>query len=183
MTDNYVVTTVGRDRPGIVAAVSGVLAELGCNLQDSTMATLRGEFAIVLLLAAPPGVDQEALEAGLAKVADELDLVVSVRPLSPEEAEGTGQAGEEREAWTVAVHGGDRPGIVHAVTQALAEAGGNVVDLGTHLVGTPEAPVYTLTLRATVAPGRGEELAEAVRAAAEAVGVDCSVHRDDADLL
>ena len=32
------------------------------------------------------------------------------------------------EPWTVAVHGADHTGIVHGITSALADAGGNVVD-------------------------------------------------------
>ena len=44
-------------------------------------------------------------------------------------------------------------GIVRDVTKALADAGGNVVDLSTHLVGGPDAPVYVMTLWVTL-PGR-----------------------------
>ena len=80
--------------------------------------------------------------------------------------------------------GVDRPGIVAAVSGALADAGGNVVDLSTHLVGAPEAPMYVMTLRVTL-PGHPdpEAAAERVRASAEALGVHCSVRPDDADTL
>ena len=40
-----VLTGVGRDRVGIVAELARVLYELGCNLLDSSMTLLRGEFA------------------------------------------------------------------------------------------------------------------------------------------
>ncbi|HVF11766.1 MAG TPA: ACT domain-containing protein, partial [Actinomycetota bacterium] len=32
------VTATGKDRPGIVAAVTGALLEVGCNLSDCSMA-------------------------------------------------------------------------------------------------------------------------------------------------
>jgi glycine cleavage system transcriptional repressor len=176
-------SALGADRPGIVAAVSGVLVELGCNLEDSTMTNLQGHFAVMLVVAAPEGVTAGALEEALVAVAGRFELVVVVRPLG--DAPAPGQVpGAPTESWTIAVHGADRPGIVRDVTSALAAAGGNVVDLSTHLVGGTDAPVYVMTLWVTLAAGEaGEAAAEAIRQAAAALDVHCSVHRDEVDLL
>jgi len=176
-------SALGADRPGIVAAVSAVLVDLGCNLEDSTMTNLQGHFAVMLVVAAPDGVSAGALEDALGAVAGEFELVVAVRPLEdappPGAASGTGT-----EPWTIAVHGADRPGIVRDVTGALAGAGGNVVDLSTHLVGGAGAPVYVMTLWVTLPAGaQGETAAERIRQAATALDVHCSVHRDEVDLL
>ena len=174
-------SALGADRPGIVAAVSGVLVEHGCNLEDSTMTILHGHFAVLLVVAAPDDVTAVTLEEALAAVAARFELVVAVRPLREAAAAAAPVAVE---AWTVAVHGADRPGIVRDVTAALAGAGGNVVDLSTHLVGGPDAPVYVMTLRVTLPAGAGgEEAAARTREAAESLNVHCSVHRDEADLL
>ena len=43
------VTVIGRDRPGIIADTTGLLADLGANLEDSSMTLLRGHFAMVLV--------------------------------------------------------------------------------------------------------------------------------------
>jgi len=173
-------SAVGVDQPGIVAAVSGVLVDLGCNLEDSTMSILQGQFAMVLVVANPEGVDAGRLEEALAPVAARFGLVVVVRPFV--EVEGGEPAGHE--PWTVSVHGGDRIGIVHAVASALAEEGGNVVDLSTHLVGGADAPLYVMTVRATLPAGSaGVAAAARVEQAATALGVRCTVHRDDADVL
>ncbi|MFL5868791.1 MAG: ACT domain-containing protein, partial [Thermoleophilaceae bacterium] len=51
-------TAIGRDRPGIVAALSGVLLEHELNVEDSQATILRGHFSIVLVVAAPEGVDR-----------------------------------------------------------------------------------------------------------------------------
>src|SRR5580693_8960327 len=74
-------SALGVDRPGIVAAVSGVLVDLGCNLEDSTMTNLQGHFAVMLVVAAPDGVTAPALETALADVAAGFELVIAVRPL------------------------------------------------------------------------------------------------------
>ena len=44
-------TVLGHDRPGIIAEVTGILADLGVNLEDSTMTLLRGHFSFVLICA------------------------------------------------------------------------------------------------------------------------------------
>jgi glycine cleavage system transcriptional repressor len=174
-------SALGVDRPGIVAALSGVLVDLGCNLEDSTMTNLQGHFAVLLVVAAPDGVAAEALESALGEVAGRFQLTVAVRPLGDAPAS---EEGPPTDAWTVAVHGADRPGIVRDVTSALAGAGGNVVDLSTHLVGEAGAPVYVMTLWVTLPTGAaGEAAAERIRQAAAALDVHCSVHRDEVDLL
>ena len=45
MQERWIVTALGQDRPGIVAGVTKVLYDLGCNLEDSAMTRLEGEFA------------------------------------------------------------------------------------------------------------------------------------------
>ncbi|HXQ44444.1 MAG TPA: ACT domain-containing protein [Acidimicrobiales bacterium] len=176
-------SALGADRPGIVAALSGVLVDLGCNLEDSTMTNLQGHFAVLLVVAAPDEVTAAALEDALDEVAGRFALVVAVRAL--EDGPGpAGTAGAGGDPWTIAVHGADRPGIVRDVTSALAEAGGNVVDLSTHLVGEAEAPVYVMTLWVTLPEGdAGEAAADRIRRAAAILEVHCTVHRDEVDLL
>jgi glycine cleavage system transcriptional repressor len=181
-------SALGADRPGIVAAVSGVLVDLGCNLEDSTMTILHGHFAVLLVVAAPSGVTASDLEGALREVAGRFELVVAVRPLAETPAPGApapgAPVGPGRETWTIAVHGADRPGIVRQVTEALAEAGGNVVNLSTHLVGEADAPVYVMTLSVTLPAGpAGETAADGIRRTVAALDVHCSVHRDEVDLL
>jgi glycine cleavage system transcriptional repressor len=176
-------SALGADRPGIVASVSGVLVDLGCNLEDSTMTNLQGHFAVLLVVSAPDGVTGPALEEALAEVAARCQLVVAVRPLAdtptPDET-----VDPPVEPWTIAVHGADRMGIVRDVTTALADAGGNVVDLSTHLVGQADAPVYVMTLWVTLPAGvAGEESAARIRAVADSLDIHLSVHRDEVDLL
>jgi glycine cleavage system transcriptional repressor len=176
-------SALGADRPGIVAGISDVLVANGCNLEDSTMTNLQGHFAVMLVVAAPDDVTAPALEVALAEVAGRFELVVAVRPLGVVAAPGE-TTGPTTEPWTIAVHGADRTGIVRDVTSALAAAGGNVVNLSTHLVGEAKAPVYVMTLSVTLPSGTaGEAAAERIRQAAAALDVHCSVHRDEADLL
>src|SRR4051794_5397352 len=119
------VAVLGPDRPGVIAALSEVLLAGAGNLEDASMTILRGQFAMTLVVDLPASA--EAVAAELAPVAERLDLLVSVReaPLA--------QPGPVGDPYVVSVHGADRPGIVHAVTAAIAAAGGNITDLSTRL--------------------------------------------------
>ena len=176
---HFALSAVGADRPGIVAAVTGALAQSGCNLEDSSMTILRGQFAIMLVVAGPDGVDAAALEKALAGPAADLDLVVHVRrvdeavPASPRGA-----------PWSVAVYGADRPGIVHRFTSLLADLGVNVVDLTTRVIGEPAHPVYAMVLEVTLPPDvDGGELSARLVGLAGELGVECSTHPSEADIL
>jgi glycine cleavage system transcriptional repressor len=177
----FSLSALGADRPGIVAAVSGALGDAGCNLEDSTMTILQGHFAILLVISAPQEVTSSSLEAALASVSEAFDLVVAVRPI--DNANEPGTEGSGFEALSISIHGADRPGIVHAISGALADAGGNVVDLATQLVGAQEKPVYVMTLRAIVPLEDSDSVAAAVKATADGLGVHCTVREDESDLL
>jgi glycine cleavage system transcriptional repressor len=166
------VTAVGADRPGIIARVTAVLLAHDGNLEDSAMTILGGHFAIVLLVSTPA--EPAALEDALAKATADLGLTVTVRPV------GAGSA-SAAPTHVLSVYGADRPGIVHAVAEALAAASVNVTDLRTHVVeGDP--PVYTMLLEVAV-PDGGELPLERLRTDPALLGVEVSVQPlDDARL-
>ena len=173
------VTAIGVDRPGIVAAVTGALVEHGCNLEDTSMSILRGQFAMVLIVAAPDGLEAATLEEALGEGAATSDLVVAVRAVHDGGAIGV----DEGERWTVVVYGADHPGIVHGMAAALADLGVNIVDLTTRVTGDAH-PIYAMVMEVGLPSGlTGASLDEHLMAAAAALGVDCSVHPSEADIL
>lgn len=178
MTKELSVTAVGEDRPGVVAAITGALAGLDANLEDSSMTILGGRFAMVLIVAVPDDVAESDVEAVLAPAAEELRLDVSVH------RSDAVPAPPEGERHSVSVYGADRPGIVHAVARALADRGANITDLTTRVIGGADTPVYAMLLDVTV-PSSTD--AEAVRTGLEQVagdlGVEVSIHPVDSDIL
>jgi glycine cleavage system transcriptional repressor len=168
----FVVTVVGHDRPGIIAEVTTALAELGCNLEDSTMTLLRGHFAMVVLVRTNRPIGD--LETVLAPLTDN-GLSVDVRPIVERpsvERPGT--------AYTLHVHGADRPGIVAAMTNVVARRGGNIVDLGTRLGSSMYVLVAEFVLpREVPIDVVEEELASVARE----IDVDFHVAAVDDDVL
>ena len=172
----YALSVVGRDRPGIVAAVAERLVEHGVNVEDSVMSILRGQFAMVLVLAAADDGDVRRLRQELQDVATMRDL----EAVSLSEVAGRPSLRVEP-THTVSVYGADHPGIVHAVAAALAGADVNITDLSTRLVGEEGEPLYVMLLEVAAPVGVDpERLLESV--AAEQ-GLSFSVRPVDASSL
>ena len=165
----FALSAVGRDRPGIVAAVARTLVLHGVNIEDSQMSILRGHFAMVLIVQTPPEVDAERLAGDLRAVGEELELeAVALTPVA--EAAPTAPA---EPSHMISVYGADHPGIVHAVATRLAQANVNITGLTTRLVGEGEAEaLYVMLLE--VAAGEVDP-AELLAPVAAAQGVEVTV--------
>lgn len=50
MSNRLVITALGTDKPGIVNDLSQAVMEAGCNIEDSRMAVLGGEFAVIVMV-------------------------------------------------------------------------------------------------------------------------------------
>lgn len=171
------VTAVGADRPGIVAALTEAVLGLGGNLTDCRAALLRGSFAVALLVTVPDDVDAAAVESALRPVAAGLGLGLWTGPAT---------APHEEPAWgercTVSVYGADHPGIAHAVTRVLADAGVNVIDLSSRVTGDP--PVYLLAIEADLPPELSPAgLESRLRPVADANQVELAVTAETDDVL
>jgi glycine cleavage system transcriptional repressor len=175
MTDPVAVTAIGNDRPGIVAGVTKVLYDRGCNLEDVSSTILRGHFSMVLIVRPPEGVDAAALENDLAAPARDMGLVITARPVAEAEARVADPT------HMVSVYGADRPGIVYRVAAALAGAEANVTDLTSRVIGAEDDPVYALMLEVSV-PGE-VDLERMLGELKDELGVDVSVHPIEADVF
>jgi glycine cleavage system transcriptional repressor len=167
------VTVIGHDRPGIIADVTAGLAELGLNLEDSTMTLLRGHFAMMLICAGPPAPPE--VEKALEPLTADGSLQVTAREVPPEQDPGAAGA-----PYVLTVHGGDRPGIVSAVTRELAAAGGNITDLTTRLTGSLYALVAEVELPADVDV---DALTGRLASTGETLGVGVTLRPQETDVL
>lgn len=138
------VSAIGKDRPGIVAGLTRVLFEHGGNLEDSSMTRLKGDFAVLLLVALPERADAAEAVRALKEEAHALGLTLLAREVKPGEL-GEASARTAR-PYTLVLYGADKPGLVHRVAEAAAEKGLNITDLRSQLTGAPGKPVYSLAL-------------------------------------
>ncbi|MFI0432556.1 MAG: glycine cleavage system protein R [Candidatus Nanopelagicales bacterium] len=168
---HFAVTVVSHDRPGLIADVTGILAELGGNLEASSMSLLQGHFAWTLVVAADAEPDD--LQRRLLAVCPRGAAVV---PLD----EGASEAPAPHDRLIVAFHGADRIGITAAITRLLADRGGNIVELTTHLSGGLYLGTAEVEFGSRVDV---DELADATAEVGRDLGVAVTVHREEPEVL
>ena len=146
MSDWYMLTVVGADRPGIVARVTAALFEGGCNLGEASMMRLGGSFTIMLMVQCPSG-EADTLRQLVAPVADSLGLRLHVDRI------GGGLHRHREPDVAISVYGADRAGIVARVTGALAEAGLDILELTSDVAGSRQQPIYIMHIEGHAARG------------------------------
>lgn len=148
---HFSVSVMGKDRPGIVAEVSRILYELGCNIEDSTCTILSGQFAMILVVFHEKPMTTAEMNPSFDDVRRNMGLQVTIHPLKADEVvhdkSFTGRP------HIISVYGADRPGIVYSVARELALRKVNITDLNTQVVGSKERPVYVMVLEVDLPEG------------------------------
>ena len=168
----FILSAIGRDRPGIVADLAQLIFASDANLEDSRMTILGSEFAAILLCSGTDDDLERRLSEGTSKLEQENDLTIFLRrlegePRPPVPAPGTA-------LYRVQAQGEDRAGIVAAICQTLADRGVNIANLESSAVPTPSGmSLYRLEIRAEVPESLApSELASALDEAGKTIGVD-----------
>jgi glycine cleavage system regulatory protein len=171
VTTCLVATIIGRDRPGLVESVSGVVADHGGNWLESRMAQMAGQFAGILRIEVEDE-RRDALAAALVGLASGgLRVVVEPAAEEPEEAPAARSVKLE-------VLGADRKGIVRQITHAIAARDVNVVELETEIRSAPMSGevLFWANARLEVPPGASlGELRRDLERIASDLMVDISV--------
>ncbi len=167
----YMLTVVGADRPGIVARISQCLYQAGCNLGEASMIRLGGNFTIMLMIQTTQ--PRQQVEQALQPVAQELGLSLHLDPIE-------GHLHEHRQPDVrITVFGADRSGIVAQVSNALAGAGLDILELESSVAGSRQQPLYIMQLEGVASRG-----IEALRQAlAEQLPQDIDVRIEPIDTL
>ena len=150
---NFAISVVGRDEPGIIAAITKVLYDVECNLADASMSVLNGNFAMVLVVETPKSLDGARLRHELSLITPRFDVLASVQEINRSAVSSASDA----ERVLVSVYGSDRPGIVHGVTSLIAASGSNIVDMRTQQ-SSGERPLYLMSIEVEVAAGLDQKM-------------------------
>jgi len=164
MSQYAVLNAVGEDKPGLVAAMSSFINNAGCNIEDSRMAILGGEFAMLVLVSGE-GAALEKVEQGAADAGRKVGLTVQVRRTkAPGEA-----ASRHTMPYQIAAYSMDHPGIVQRVTHFLADRKINIRAMDTRVDPAPLSGQPLFTLEAQVDIPAGGNVAE-IRKGLEQIG-------------
>jgi glycine cleavage system transcriptional repressor len=120
-----IVSVLGHDRPGIIAAVSKVLFLNRCNIEDVSQTILQTEFAGVFIASYPDTLDIEELGSRLREVLDPMGLSVLLRDMDTLQRWNPPAS----EPFVITTRGPDRPGLVAGITGLLADFQVNISNL------------------------------------------------------
>lgn len=139
------ITVTGKDRPGIIAAITSALYRAGGNLEDASMTILEGEFAMIFLAALKSQEAFRKLSRYLAQPERQLKLFVSIKEVKRRLVRGEKHR-PNTDPWIVSVLGKDRAGIVYHISKYLADHGLNITDLNSKIIGAKDKTAYALVL-------------------------------------
>jgi len=146
MKTYFILSAIGKDRPGIVADVSEVIYGCGGNIEDSSMSLLRNHFALLLLFSTDSEEVNQKLSSGLKRLEWEKNLTVFYSPVTFEEAYPNDR--EQADRHKITTSGVDHAGIVFKVCQLLADRKVNIIDMKTHRVLSAESgtPLFEMDI-------------------------------------
>jgi glycine cleavage system transcriptional repressor len=159
MKKRYIMTAFGKDRPGIVADVTKILYDTGCNLEENSMSMLGDEFTLNLLFSTT----QEQVEKQLNDLCQQLEtekkITAFIRPLKARH--GTSARGVHN--CVLHVEGLDQAGIVYKISQFLADNKLNIADLQSTIELSPESgtALYIMDIHIQIPYGTDMEQIEA----------------------
>ena len=135
----FIITAVGPDQPGMAHALAQRLFDANCNLEDTTMTRLSGQFAMIVVVSAPDNLTLDGLEECLASLRDSHGLTIEIAPASAEPT-------REGPRHILTAYGPETSGLLARVTQVLAEREVNVTDVQTRVASAGMAYVMLLEL-------------------------------------
>jgi glycine cleavage system transcriptional repressor len=141
-----VLTAVGDDRPGLVDEVTAYVTERGGNLEDSRMVNLRGQFAMMMLVAG----SEEAmsrLQDGLGALRRRSHVHAELRPAELGAAKRIAALPFRLNTWAM-----DHPGLMQSVSHLLGELGVNIESADSSLRPAPytNTPLFEMELIVSV---------------------------------
>lgn len=144
MSNYLVMSALGQDRPGIVNQLSRAILDNGCNVEDSRMTVLGGEFALILMVSG--GWDAIAkLEGQMPSLQDELGLTIIARR-TEERTSATGLVPYEIDVVSM-----DHPGIVHDVAEFFSNRNINIEEMNTGSYAAAHTGTPMFSLKMTIA--------------------------------
>ena len=172
-----IISILGQDRPGIIAAVSDLILRQDGNIENVSQTILQSEFSAIFIVTLPESLALEHLRAALQAGLAPLEQHVHVKPVHP--GPPIYVPSPDREPFVITTRGPDRKGLVARITAVMARYGVNVTNLQAVFKGG-EAPgdnvmIYEVDIPATIDQ---KQLRNDLRVEADALDLDISIqHR------
>jgi len=141
--DYLVITAAGEDQVGLVERFSSKITESGCNIEQSRMVVLGGQFAILVLVSGPWNALSK-LETQLEPLGLQLGLSIVVKRTRARELS------QPVLPYHVEVVALDHPGIVHNLAKFFSRFGINIEELSTDTYPAPHTGTQMFSVQMEV---------------------------------
>lgn len=169
----FVVTVLGKDREGLVAGITNLLAEYGVNIVDIEQSVIHSLFSMFMLIdVSYAKVNIKKIRSGLAKYAKKQHITVKIIPYS---LYSDNEDKKQKNIQRITIFGKDKPGIVAAVSKALYGIGLNIERIKMIARGDLFAMEMLVDLKKTPQ----SQLKETMKKVAEEVCVDIIIQPED----
>jgi glycine cleavage system transcriptional repressor len=171
-----VISVLGLDRPGLLAAVSEALLAHDCNIENVSQTLLQSIFGAILLVSKPAALADKALEDALRTAVAPLALDVSVKRFDVVPAAG---AAQDTQPFVITTIGPDSKGLVAGISRVLADRGCNITNLQAVFKGGDD-PLNNMMIYEVDVPNAVQlpELLRELETKAEALGLETNIqHR------
>ncbi len=148
MSNYLVISAVGEDRPGLVADLSQLIVNCGCNIEESRMSLLGGEFAILMMISGAWN-NIAKLEDALPGTAEKLGVTIALK--RTQERNGT----QERMPYNVEIVSLDHPGIIQQLASFFSKRQINIHDMYTtaHRAAHTGSTMFNLSMTIEIPAG------------------------------
>jgi glycine cleavage system transcriptional repressor len=141
MEKQMIISVMSKDRPGIIAEVTGAIFKLNGDLADLSQSILRGYLTMTLIAAFPGSVSAQDVHAAISQVesGSRFDVIVKLMdaPLN------TTAVLLPPKTYIVTAQGENKSGLVYGISSFCYERGINILDLSTTLT----SGCYTMILQ------------------------------------
>jgi len=124
--NKIIISVLGKDRPGIIAAVTKVMFEQTFNIEDVSQTILQNQFSGIFIATGSGNIPPEELTRALETDTSEFNLHFHVRDLGTNKVTWTTC---DCEPFIITTRGPDRKGLVAGITALLAAHNVNVTQL------------------------------------------------------
>jgi glycine cleavage system transcriptional repressor len=174
----FIITAIGSDRPGMAHAIADALFQAGCNIEDTTMTRLSGEFAMILIVSPPPPIGLNELTSLLSPLETSHGLFINVRAI----VDAPQSTLESAARFIVTVYGPDKAGLLARITGVFAAHDVNLTDVQSRVAS--HGGVYVMLFEIEAPPELDEStLREALEMTGREIGVSVSLRALEEDVI
>lgn len=144
MTKQMVISVMTKDRPGIIADITGAIFRLEGDLADLNMSVLWGYLTMILVASFKSEVTPEDVKAEISHIKTPMKFEVSIKEMPEPISEAQNSA--PAETYIMTVKGQNRSGLVYSISQFCYDHNINIYDLATTLRNDQYTMVLQLDL-------------------------------------